>query len=229
MQRFTLHGVRGTIERMSLQNRVTPFGELVAVASRGLLMGNRGGRLHRDDRTLGARRWASRQWICCVTQFKGRHRAVWGNGYTELFFLDEPTALAAGHRPCFECRRRDAVAFAASWAAARHQLASPRAAEMDRVLHAERLDRRGKRRHALPIDDLTDGAMLTLPGEPNSVFAVRGGCLLPWRPDGYGDVRERPRGILVEVLTPPSILAVLAQGYRPHWHPSAQACLSGRR
>jgi hypothetical protein len=214
---------------MFLQNRVTPFGELVAVASRGLFMGNRGGRLHRDDRTLGARRWVSRAWICCVTRFKGRHRAVWGDGYTELFFLDEPTALAAGHRPCFECRRRDAVAFATSWAAARPESTPPRAAEMDRVLHAERLDGRGKRRHALAIDTLPDGAMFALPGEPNSVFALRGECLLRWRGEGYGDPRPRPRGILVDVLTPPSILAVLTQGYRPQWHPSAQACLSGRR
>src|SRR6266581_6311615 len=162
---------------MSLQNRVTPFGELVAVASRGQFMGNRGGRLHRYDRTLGARRWVSRQWICCVTRFKGRHRAVWGHGYTELFFLDEPTALAAGHRPCFECRRRDALAFAASWAAARHAPVPPRAAEMDRVLHAERLDGRGKRRHPLPIDELPDGTMLMMPNQPNSVFALHGESL----------------------------------------------------
>jgi hypothetical protein len=211
---------------MPLQNRVTPTGELVAVAARGLFMGNRGGRFHRDDRSLGTRRWASRQWICCVTEFKQRHRAVWGDGYTELFFLDEPTALAAGHRPCFECRRRDAVAFAARWAAALEKTASPRAPEMDRVLHAERLDGRGKRRHALPLDRLPDGAMLTMAGEPSSVFAVRGGHLLQWTPDGYGDPRTRPRGIRVDVLTPPSILVVLAQGYRPQWHPSA-AVLGG--
>src|SRR5260370_37899254 len=154
---------------MPLQNRVTPFGELVAVASRGQFMGNRGGRLHRDDRTLGARRWVSRQWICCVTRFKGRHRAVWGSGYTELFFLDEPTALAAGHRPCFECRLHAAVAFAASWAAARQQSVAPRAADMDRVLHAERLDGRGQRRPPPAIDHLADAAVLPLPGEPDSV------------------------------------------------------------
>src|SRR5205823_12437495 len=208
---------------MSLQNRVTPFGDLVAVSSRGLFMGNRGGRLHRDDRTLGGRRWVSRAWICCVTQFKGRHRVVCGNGYTELFFLDEPTALAAGHRPCFECRRRDAIAFAASWAAARNEPVPPRAAEMDRVLHAERLDGSGKRRHRLPIDTLPDAAMLTMTGKPESVFALRGEYLLRWSPGGYGDSRPRPRGIPVDVLTPPSILAVLAQDYRPQWHPSAAA------
>ena len=210
---------------MPLQNRVTPSGEIVAVPARGLFMGNRGGRLHRGDRTLSGRRWVSRAWICCVLEFKGRHRAVWGDSYTELFFLDEPTALAAGHRPCFECRRRDALAFAASWAAAQQQVAPPRAAEMDRVLHAERLDGRGrgKRRHFLPIDTLPDGTMLTIPGEPESVFALRHGHLRAWSADGYGDPRSLPRGIAVDVLTPPSILAVLAQGYRPHWHPSADS------
>src|SRR5436305_15061795 len=150
---------------MPLQNRVTPAAELVAVPVRGLFMGNRGGRLHRDDRRLGSRRWTSRAWICCLLEFKGRHRAVWGDSYTELFFLDEPTALAAGHRPCFECRRRDAMRFAASWAAARNEPVPPRAAEMDRVLHAERLDGRGKRRHRLPIDTLPDAAMLTMTGK----------------------------------------------------------------
>src|SRR6266700_4181104 len=122
-----------------------------------------------------------------------------------------------------------AVAYAASWAAARQQSVAPRAADMDRVLHAERLDGRGKRRRSLPIDDLPDAAMLALPGEPNSVFALHGESLRRWRPEGYGDPRPRPRGILVDVLTPPSILAALAQGYRPQWHPSAEACLSGRR
>src|SRR5438067_5654207 len=102
---------------MPMQNRITPLGEIVAVPFRGLFMGNRGGRLHRDDRSLSGRRWVSRAWICCVLEFKGRHRAVWGDSYTELFFLDEPTALAAGHRPCFECRRRDAMRFAECWAA----------------------------------------------------------------------------------------------------------------
>ena len=101
---------------MPLQNRVSPFGELFAASARGTLLGNRGGRIHRDDRTLGKRRFASRQWICCVLEFKGRRRKVWGDSYTELFFLDEPTALAAGHRPCFECRRAEARAFADAWA-----------------------------------------------------------------------------------------------------------------
>ena len=97
---------------MPLPNRVSPFGELIATLARGTLMGNRGGKFHRDDRKLTNRRWASRQWICCVLDFKGRQREVWGRYYTELFFLDEVTAFAAGHRPCFECRRKEAERFA---------------------------------------------------------------------------------------------------------------------
>ena len=102
-----------------LQNRVSPFGELCAFRARGLFMGNRGGRFHTDAKTLTRRRWGSRQWICCVLDFKGRRRDIWGRSYTELFFLDEPTAFAAGHRPCFECRRKDAEAFAEKWREAR--------------------------------------------------------------------------------------------------------------
>ena len=118
-----------------LQNRVDPFGDFHAVAARGAMMGNRGGRLHRDDRTLRSRRWTSKRWIVCVCAFKGRWREVWGRGYTELFFLDEPTALAAGHRPCFECRRAAAKAFLAAFP----DSAGFGADAMDEVLHRERL------------------------------------------------------------------------------------------
>src|SRR2546423_14932705 len=130
---------------MALQNRVDPFGELIASPARGMLLGNRGGRFHCDDRTLGKRRWASRQWICCVLRFKQRHRAVWRDGYTELFFLDEVTALAAGHRPCFECRRADAKAFAEKRSQAKCRDV-PYAAGNDLGLQLERLDGRQKRR-----------------------------------------------------------------------------------
>src|SRR5947209_6179294 len=145
--------------RTPLQNRVTPYGELIAADARGLLMGNRGGRLH-AHRTLGNRRWVSRAWICCVTVFRGRKRTVWGDGYTELFFLDDVTALAAGHRPCFECRRRDAAAFVAAWCAAMQLSMAPPADEIDRILHAERLNARMKRRHRLPIDRLPNGVVI---------------------------------------------------------------------
>ena len=197
---------------MSLPNRVDPFGNLFATPARGLLMGNRGGRFHTDNRTLTQRRWASRQWICCVLDFKGRQRDVWGRFYTELFFLDEVTAFAAAHRPCFECRRRDAQAFAALFPGART------APAMDKILHAERLAGKTKRLHRRKLDALPDGAMVVVDGEP---FAVRGSQLMPWTPRGYGAPKRRPRGIDADVLTPPSFLAVLKAGYRPLWHPSA--------
>jgi len=205
---------------MPLQNRVTPFGDLVAAPARGLFMGNRGGRFHTEAKTLTARRWASRQWICCALDFKRRHRDVWGASYTELFFLDEPTALAAGHRPCFECRRADALAFAGKWQEAHALAAPPRAGDMDRKLHGERLHGREKRVHRRPIDDLPDGAFVAL-GE--GAFSVRGRSLLRWTPQGYDVRRERPQGTEVDVLTPPAILAVLSAGYQPHWYPSAAA------
>ena len=204
---------------MPLQNRVNPFGELLADRSRGLFMGNRGGRLHTDQRTLTRRRWTSRAWICCLLDFNDRRRKVWGHFYTELFFLDEPTALAAGHRPYFECRRRDALAFAECWRQAFGLKDRPRAAEMDARLHDERLDGRAKRQHKLPIADLPDGAFVAV--EENA-FAVRGGSLLRWTPQGYADSRRRPRGGTAAVLTPPAVLGVLAAGYRPRWHPSAE-------
>ena len=173
---------------MPLQNRVDPFGELFAAPARGLFMGNRGGRIHTDDRTLTRRRWASRQWICCVLDFKSRQRDVWGRYYTELFFLDEVTALAAGHRPCFECRRKDARGFRRMLAAGvQASEARPRADEMDLVLHAERLDGRAKRLHRRKIDDLPDGAFVAL---EEGAFAVRGNALLRWTPEGY-DARKR--------------------------------------
>ena len=203
---------------MPLQNRVSPFGELFATPARGTLFGNRGGRFHTDAKTLTTRRWASRQWICCVLDFKGRRRDVWGRYYTELFFIDEVTALAAGHRPCFECRRQDAESFAEHWRRAHSLRNPPRAAEMDRVLHRQRLQGRAKRRHRRAIDDVPDGAFVVLDG---TAFAVRGDALLRWSPNGYEAPVARPRDISVDVLTPPAILGVLVAGYQPHWHPSA--------
>jgi hypothetical protein len=204
---------------MPLQNRVDPFGELFADSARGAFMGNRGGRFHTQARTLTVRRWASRQWICCVLAFKGRQRDVWGRFYTELFFLDEPTALAAGHRPCFECRSQDAEIFAETWRKARRRRQRPRAADMDRVLHRERLQGRAKRRYRRSADGLPDGAFIAIDG---AAFAIRGDRLLRWTPDGYRERIPLPRGSMVDVLTPPAILKVLALGYQPRWHPSAQ-------
>lgn len=201
---------------LPLQNRVTPFGELVADPARGLLMGNRGGRFHDPvGRRLAGRRFASRRWLCCSLAYPGRHRhPVWSRGYTQLFFLDEVTALAAGHRPCAECRRREAAAFRAALARGLGLAEAPSLAAIDERLHRERLalDRPRK-----PARSLPDGAMTAQDGR---AFALREDSAWPWTPAGYGPARARPRGE-VEVLSPALVLAALAGGYRPLWHPSA--------
>jgi hypothetical protein len=138
-----------------------------------------------------------------------------------LFFLDEVTALAAGHRPCFECRRADARAFAAAFAEGRGLPSTPRAADMDSILHVERVDGRAKRTHRMPIDDLPDGAFVALDDKPDRAFAVRGASLLEWTPAGYRGRRPRPKRTEADVLTPPATVAALAAGYRPAWHPTA--------
>ena len=193
-----------------LQNRVDPYGELFATPARGALMGNRGGRFHRSDRTLGRRRWAGKQWIVCLCAFKGRRRAVWGEGYTELFFLDEVTALAAGHRPCFECRRAEAEAFRRAFGIGARLCA----ADIDAILHRERLENGAKRLWDSPIERLPDGAMIERDGR---AFALRGDAMLPWSFAGYGASQPRPRAGLARVLTPPSIVRALGAGYRPRW------------
>ena len=203
---------------MPLQNRVDPFGVLFAGAARGLLMGNRGGRIHDAGKSLGARRWASKQWICCVLEFNNRHRKVWGDSYTELFFLDEPTAFAAGHRPCFECRRKDAELFARLWGMAFGLKERPRAAEMDDVLQGQRLDGRAKRHHQRDFSELPDGAFVVLDAD---AWAVCGSSLLRWTPSGYIERRTKPARGVADALTPPATLAVLSNGYAPRWHPSA--------
>jgi len=201
---------------MPLQNRVTPFGEPSATQARGTLMGNRGGKIHTDDKQLTSRRWVSRQWICCILDFHGRHRDVWGRYYTELFFLDEVSAFASGHRPCFECRRKDAERFAALFSRKKQRVRAP---TIDKALHSERLNGKSKRTHRRALDTLPDGAMIALDSE---AFAVRGKNLLRWTPSGYAGKRARPCGFVVDVLTPPSILTVLTRGYAPLWHPSAR-------
>src|SRR5947207_15328090 len=160
---------------MPLQNRVTPQGDIIATPHRGMFSGNRGIIHDPATKTLLTRRWASRAWLTCVCEFRGRRREVMGGrSWTELFFLDEATALAAGHRPCFYCRRRDAEAFRAAWARGNGGEAL-RAAAIDAVLHDERLEGRGKRLHPLPapVLALPDGAMITAGGES---FLVAGGA-----------------------------------------------------
>jgi hypothetical protein len=194
-------------------------------------MGNRGGAFHLADRTLGRRRWATRQWIACVLQFKGRQRPAMmqPNRYTELFFLDEATSLSAGHRPCFECRRRDAERFAALWAQTQGWPAPARASEMDMALHKERVGAKGQKiTYRAQLSTLPDGAFVRLAEEAEErAYLVVGDRLLAWTEAGYRRGLPRPRRRDVEVLTPRSIVAVLSSGYRPMLHPSAAAGSGG--
>ena len=203
---------------MPLQNRVTPTGEIIATPHRGLFTGNRGIIHDPATRTLLRRRWSSPAWLTCVLEFRGRRRQVMGGrSWTELFFLDEATAFAAGHRPCFFCRREDAMRFRAAWEAGNgggHALAH----DMDAVLHRERLERGQKRLHPLPRDmaNLPDGAMVQAGAD--SFLIVQGGALL-WSPAGYSPVEFPLKDAML--LTPPSTLRAFAAGYRPLLHPSA--------
>ena len=204
------------------RNRVLPTGEIVAEPMRGLLMGNRGGALHDREGRLGQRCWRGTAWICCRLQWRGqRRRLLAPERYTELFFLDEATALAAGHRPCATCRRPEFIAFAEAWRRAHGLAVRPRAAEIDHALHAERVDpaTRGQRRHHLPENGLADGIMLREPA--GRILLVLADRLLPWTSEGYLTARhgDPPAGSLM--LTPPAVARALAAGYRPGLHPSA--------
>jgi len=203
---------------MPLQNRVTPTGEIIATPHRGLFTGNRGIIHDPATKTLLKRRWSSPAWITCLCEFRGRWREVMGGrSWTELFFLDEATSFAAGHRPCFYCRRDDAKRFRAAWEAG-NGLSGVRAKEMDATLHRERLDRGRKRLHPLPtpLAKLPDGAMVQQDGES---FLIARGRALTWSPAGYGETESALADAML--LTPPSTLRALAAGYRPVLHPSA--------
>ena len=204
---------------MPLQNRVLPTGEIVAHPARGTLTGNRG-ILHGADRRLGVARWRHPHWIVCdLANPRGRRRRPMSPGtWTELFFLDEAVALAAGHRPCACCRRAAYGAFGAAWAGA--GLPGQGAAAIDRVLHAERVghDRR-QATHEAPMSALPDGTFIGLGG---IACLVLGDSLRPFRPEGYGPALPRPGG-RARVLTPAPTVAVLRAGYRPLLHPSAGA------
>jgi hypothetical protein len=197
---------------LPLQNRVTPLGELVADPARGLLYGNRGC-LH-DDHGRIRRRYAGRRWIACRLEFRGRRRStlMQPGRYTELFFLDEATAFAAGHRPCAECRREDYVRFGELWRAAHPGDAGADA--IDARLHEERVDpaTRGARLHEAPLDGLPDGAFVLRGGAPH---LVRGVQLLAWTAAGYAARERRPAGETASLITPPSLVAVLRAGWEP--------------
>lgn len=205
---------------MPLQNRVTPTGEIVATPHRGLFTGNRGIIHDPATKTLLNKRWSTPAWITCLCEFRGWRRPVMARrSWTELFFLDEATAFAAGHRPCFFCRRDDAKRFRAAWEKG-NGVSGISAKAMDAVLHRERLDRGRKRLHALPMPlaDLPDGTMVQQGDE--SFLIVRGKALL-WSPAGYAATDRKLTE--AKLLTPPSALRAIAAGYQPVLHPTATA------
>jgi hypothetical protein len=207
---------------MPLQNRVTPTGDIIATPHRGMFTGNRGIIHDPATKTLLKKRWSSPAWITCVCEFKGWRRLVMGRrSWTELFFLDEATALAAGHRPCFFCRRDDANRFRAAWEKG-NGVTDVRAREMDSVLHRERLDRSRKRLHPLPmpLKQLPDGAMVQA-GEES--FLILQGRALQWSMGGYQKADGKIDDAML--LTPPSTLRAIGAGYRPVLHPSAGATI----
>jgi hypothetical protein len=204
---------------MPRQNRVTPFGEIVATPERGTFMGNRGV-LH-DDMGHIRRSWQVKRWLLCLREFRDRKRTVMTpNRYTELFFLDEATGLAAGHRPCFECRRDRFTAFVNAWPRDANS-PLPCAAALDDQLHTERLDRHRKKQTFLAsLDELPDGVIVQQVGTPDQAYLIWRGRLLLWSPGGYlKNVRPR-EGEDVLVLTPRSTVEALRAGYAPEVHPS---------
>ncbi|WP_440641185.1 hypothetical protein ACSHT2_08575 [Bradyrhizobium sp. PUT101] len=203
---------------MPLQNRVTPTGDIIVTPHRGLFTGNRGIIHDPATKTLLKRRWSSPAWITCLCEFRGWRRPVMARrSWTELFFLDEATALAAGHRPCFFCRRDDAKRFRAAWEKG-NRLHDVRMHDIDEVLHRERLDHGRKRLHELvmPIEQLPDGAMVL---QSEASFLVTRGRVLRWSPAGYAGAQGRLDN--AKLLTPPSTVRALSAGYQPRLHPTA--------
>ena len=204
---------------MAYANRVIPTGVIVATPQRGTLLGNRG-LLHSPGGAV-RRAWNGTRWIVCALDFKGRKRVVMSPGlYTELFFLDEATAFAAGHRPCAECRRDRFNAFRRAWLAVHGVL--PTAPQIDARLHAERIGSDQKQqRFVAKLADLPDGVFVRRDDWGGHEFLLWHDALLLWTPGGYTERREFLRAAEVEVLTPASTVSVIRAGYVPDVHPSA--------
>ena len=212
---------------MPKQNRVTPFGDIIATPARGTLTGNRG-ILHNEQQEIVVP-YRSKAWIICALTFKGWHREIMQPGHwTELFFLDEATALAAGHRPCSMCQRERAEEFRTAWQWAHGAPAGPTRLKLntiDAVLHEQRLtdefrlwDKR-KRTFEAVLGDLPDGVMVSLGDNAMLWWA---GVLREWAPDGYSPPRRAEPQATVAVLTPPGTVAAIAAGFRPRVHESAE-------
>lgn len=209
---------------MPLQNRVDPWGRFHAVNAHGALMGNRGV-LHNEQKQIVAP-WRGKAWLTCKIEFQGIRRKQFGSGtYSELFFMDEATAFAAGHRPCADCRRDRFNEFKAAWVASNRDLlptARPTMAQIDNVIHSERASKDGdKITFETPLKDLPQGVMVEVSGVALLVWR---GALLPWSFDGYASSNDAlPPSSIVRVLTPGPVVQVFASGFTPDVHPSANA------
>ena len=202
---------------MPLQNRVLPTGDIIGDPARGTLTGNRG-ILHRDDRTLGRTRWTHKAWICCTLDWKGVRRPVMtGRTWTELFFLDEAVAFAAGHRPCARCRKEAYEKFQTAWTAATGQRRA--AKDIDAILHAARIGQnQEQRRHIAPLATLPSGTFVLWQDQPHIVGKE---ALQAFAPAGYGRWVPKTKGAEVIVLTPAPLVSVLQTGYAPALHRTA--------
>jgi hypothetical protein len=210
---------------MPLQNRVTPFGDIVAVPNRGLFMGNRGCLIHRDGRSK-ALPWGNRHWIICRTAYKGRRLPLREPGRnTQLFFLDEAAALAAGHRPCFFCRRDDSVRFCDAWLRGNSEAGLTDAVRIDAIdnlLHTERVRSDGtKVTYRSRLKDLPTGVIVSLDGEPEAAFLIVASTLWRWTPGGYAVPRAIDAAVEATVLTPRSTVHAIVAGYVSVLHTSA--------
>jgi hypothetical protein len=200
---------------MPLQNRVDPFGTIFRSPARGTFMGNRGGAIHNDQREI-VRPFKNQRWITCVLEFRGRHRYVMTPGrYTELFFLDEAVAFAAGHRPCAECRRERFLAF--KLALRRRDETAP---DIDAELHRARVDALGRKvTYKAELNSLPNGTFVEIEGSAQLVW---NDALLLWTPERYLSKRTRPERLTVTVLTPQPIVECFRQGYEPQIHDSSR-------
>ncbi len=208
---------------MPRQNRVTPFSTLIATPARGTLTGNRGC-LH-DEHGQIRRSYLGQRWIICLLEFKGRKRAIMQPGhYTELFFLDEATALAAGHRPCAECQRDRFNLFRECWARGNPEFAGATrvaATVIDAKLHQERTATASDHwRLGDSVDELPDGTFVT--DDERNAYLVLNHQLLHWGPASYDDLATQTINYPVRVLTPASTVLALAAGYPVKVHVSAR-------
>jgi hypothetical protein len=201
---------------MPRQNRITPFGEIVANPARGTLMGNRGC-LHNEHGQLGAARWRHQAWVSCVLEFRGWHREIMTpNRYTELFFTDDAVALAAGHRPCGTCRRADYQRFREAFGRAHPGLEAPASPQaMNRTLHADRVNSRTRQQvtYTARLSTLPDGVFFCLP-DTDTALVKRAGEVFAWSFTGYRSV-PAPENQTVTVLTPKTIVETIRSGYTP--------------